>query len=60
MTLFPTFFGCYEPVEVPLVLYAADAPWSAYTNETFLMPGYTYEELDFSMNKREGYLGYLY
>lgn len=46
MTLFPTFFGCYEPVEVPLVLYVADAPWSAYTNETFLDSIYNRTQLD--------------
>ncbi|KAJ7740555.1 FabD/lysophospholipase-like protein [Mycena metata] len=32
-TLAPVFFGCNEP-EVPLVLFVADAPYSAYSNAT--------------------------
>ncbi|KAJ7455625.1 FabD/lysophospholipase-like protein [Mycena galericulata] len=32
-TLAPVFFGCNEP-EVPLVLFVADAPYSAYSNST--------------------------
>ncbi|KAJ7476383.1 FabD/lysophospholipase-like protein [Mycena galericulata] len=32
-TLAPVFFGCNEP-EVPLVLFVADAPYSAYSNVT--------------------------
>ncbi|KAF8175957.1 FabD/lysophospholipase-like protein [Mycena galopus ATCC 62051] len=35
-TLAPVFFGCNEP-EVPLVLYVADAPYSAYSNATTLV-----------------------
>ncbi|EIM88993.1 FabD/lysophospholipase-like protein [Stereum hirsutum FP-91666 SS1] len=34
-TLFPTFYGCYEE-DVPLVLYAADAPYTEYSNITAL------------------------
>ncbi|KAI0689772.1 FabD/lysophospholipase-like protein [Cytidiella melzeri] len=30
-TLFPTFYGCFEE-DVPLVLYAADAPYTEYSN----------------------------
>ena len=30
----PIFYGCYDPT-VPLVLYAADYPYSAYTNISF-------------------------
>ncbi|KAJ7213299.1 acyl transferase/acyl hydrolase/lysophospholipase [Mycena haematopus] len=32
-TLAPVFFGCNEP-EAPLLLYVADAPYSAYSNAT--------------------------
>ncbi|KAJ7746455.1 FabD/lysophospholipase-like protein [Mycena maculata] len=32
-TLAPVFFGCNEP-EVPLLLFVADAPYSAYSNAT--------------------------
>ncbi|KAI0698289.1 FabD/lysophospholipase-like protein [Cytidiella melzeri] len=32
-TLFPTFYGCFEK-NVPLVLYAADAPYTEYSNLT--------------------------
>ncbi|KAJ7181271.1 FabD/lysophospholipase-like protein, partial [Mycena filopes] len=32
-TLAPVFFGCNEP-SVPLVLFVADAPYSAYSNAT--------------------------
>ncbi|KAJ7504751.1 FabD/lysophospholipase-like protein [Mycena galericulata] len=32
-TLAPVFFGCNEP-EVPLVLFVADAPYSAFSNAT--------------------------
>ncbi|KAJ7730831.1 FabD/lysophospholipase-like protein [Mycena olivaceomarginata] len=35
-TLAPVFFGCNEP-EVPLLLYVADAPYSAYSNATTLI-----------------------
>ncbi|KAJ7757227.1 FabD/lysophospholipase-like protein [Mycena maculata] len=35
-TLAPVFFGCNEP-EVPLVLFVADAPYSAYSNATTVM-----------------------
>ncbi|KAJ7055841.1 FabD/lysophospholipase-like protein [Mycena amicta] len=35
-TLAPVFFGCNEP-EVPLLLYVADAPYSAYSNATTLV-----------------------
>ncbi|KAJ7715289.1 lysophospholipase [Mycena olivaceomarginata] len=35
-TLAPVFFGCSEP-EVPLLLYVADAPYSAYSNATTLI-----------------------
>ena len=45
LTLFPTFFGCYDSVDVPLVLYAADAPWSAFTNETLIQSFYDRTQL---------------
>ncbi|KAI0093717.1 FabD/lysophospholipase-like protein [Irpex rosettiformis] len=32
-TLFPTFYGCFEE-NVPLVLFAADAPYTEYSNLT--------------------------
>ncbi|KAJ6470345.1 FabD/lysophospholipase-like protein [Mycena sanguinolenta] len=35
-TLAPVFFGCNEP-EVPLLLYVADAPYSAYSNATTII-----------------------
>ncbi|KAJ7300918.1 FabD/lysophospholipase-like protein [Mycena albidolilacea] len=35
-TLAPVFFGCNEP-EVPLLLFVADAPYSAYSNATTLV-----------------------
>ncbi|KAJ7462578.1 FabD/lysophospholipase-like protein [Mycena latifolia] len=35
-TLAPVFFGCNEP-DVPLLLYVADAPYSAYSNATTLV-----------------------
>ncbi|KAE9397529.1 FabD/lysophospholipase-like protein [Gymnopus androsaceus JB14] len=34
-TLFPVFYGCYE-TDVPLMLYAADAPYTEYSNITEL------------------------
>ncbi|KAJ7181043.1 FabD/lysophospholipase-like protein [Mycena filopes] len=37
-TLAPVFFGCNEP-EVPLVLFVADAPYSAYSNATGIVGG---------------------
>jgi lysophospholipase len=49
-TLYPTFFGCNDSVDVPLVLYAADAPWSAYTNETFLQSNYNRAQLEAVFN----------
>lgn len=49
-TLFPTFFGCNDSVDVPLVLYAADAPWSAYTNETFLTSEYDSFQINTVLN----------
>ena len=49
-TLFPTFFGCNDSVDVPLVLYAADAPWSAYTNETFLNSAYDTLQINTVLN----------
>jgi lysophospholipase len=49
-TLYPTFFGCNDSVDVPLVLYAADAPWSAYTNETFLQSNYDTTQLNAIFN----------
>jgi lysophospholipase len=50
LTLYPTFFGCNDSVDVPLVLYAADAPWSAYTNETLLNGVYDPTQLDAILN----------
>lgn len=35
--MYLTFFGCNDSIDVPLVLYAADAPWSAFTNKTFIL-----------------------
>ena len=49
-TLFPTFFGCNDSIDVPLVLYIADAPWSAYTNETFLNTAYDTEQINVVFN----------
>jgi lysophospholipase len=49
-TIYPTFFGCNDSVEVPLVLYAADAPWSAFTNETFLQSNYNVFQLEAIFN----------
>ncbi|KAI0818516.1 FabD/lysophospholipase-like protein [Irpex lacteus] len=34
-TLFPTFYGCFEK-DVPLVLFAADAPYTEYSNISVL------------------------
>ena len=39
-TLFPTFFRCNESIDVPLLLYVADAPWSYYTNGTLIEGSY--------------------
>jgi lysophospholipase len=49
-TVFPTFFGCNDSLDVPLVLYAADAPWSAYTNETFLSSEYNAQQINTVLN----------
>lgn len=39
-----------RPDSIPLVLYAADAPWSAYTNETFLTTNYNNEQMSAIFN----------
>jgi lysophospholipase len=49
-TIYPTFFGCNDSVDTPLVLYAADAPWSAFTNETFLQSNYDTLQLETIFN----------
>jgi lysophospholipase len=49
-TVYPTFFGYNDSVDVPLVLYAADAPWSAFTNETFLNSAYDTFQLETIFN----------
>lgn len=33
----PTFFGCNEGADVPLVLYIADAPYTSYTNISLVL-----------------------
>lgn len=34
-TFRPTFFGCNDTAETPLVLYLPNAPWSSYSNYTY-------------------------
>lgn len=40
----PVFFGCNEP-EAPLILYAADYPYTAYTNISFTASGLTTSQI---------------
>lgn len=42
----PTFFGCNEGADVPLVLYIADAPYTSYTNISLVLDEITNGQLD--------------
>ena len=49
-TIYTTFFGCNDSIDVPLVLYTADAPWPAYSNETFLLLNYNFDGVNTILN----------
>lgn len=42
----PTFFGCNEGADVPLVLYIADAPYTSYTNISLVLDTISNGQLD--------------
>ncbi|KAE9387640.1 FabD/lysophospholipase-like protein [Gymnopus androsaceus JB14] len=48
-TLFPVFYGCYE-TDVPLMLYAADAPYTEYSNITALGTDYDNSQISLLWN----------
>lgn len=41
-----TFFGCNASVDMPLVLYLPNSPWTAYSNFSFTKPSLTNNQLD--------------
>lgn len=42
----PTFFGCNDGVDTPLVLYVADAPYTSYTNISLVLDQVSDNQLD--------------
>jgi lysophospholipase len=42
----PTFFGCNEAADVPLVLYIADAPYTSYSNISLVLDSITDGQLE--------------
>ena len=54
LTRYPTFFGCNESSEenstVPLILYMPNAPWSQYSNYTYLQSSFSDNQFDLVMD----------
>ena len=42
----PTFFGCNDTSNGPLVLYLPNSPWTAYSNYSYQMSSFTDEQLN--------------
>jgi lysophospholipase len=45
LTNFPTFFGCHYTTG-PLVLYLPNAPWSMYSNYSYMQSAFTNNQFD--------------
>ncbi|KAF9881736.1 hypothetical protein CkaCkLH20_00882 [Colletotrichum karsti] len=50
MTKQPTFFGCNETAPTPLVLYLPNAPWSGYSNFSYMKSSFTDNEFDLTVD----------
>lgn len=49
LTLFPTFFGC-NATSGPLVLYLPNAPWTMYSNYSYMQSSFTDKQLDMMLD----------
>lgn len=45
----PTFFGCNDTAETPLVLYLPNAPWTSYSNYSYTMTSFTDNQMDLTL-----------
>lgn len=48
-TFRPTFFGCNDSAETPLVLYLPNTPWSSYSNYSYRMTAFTDNQMDVTL-----------
>ncbi|GKU03890.1 unnamed protein product [Fusarium langsethiae] len=46
----PTFFGCNASDETPLLLWLPNAPWSGYTNYSYMQSEFTSNQLDIAFD----------
>ncbi|KAL3601025.1 hypothetical protein FPOAC2_05278 [Fusarium poae] len=46
----PTFFGCNASKETPLLLWLPNAPWTGYTNYSYMQAEFTTNQLDIAFD----------
>ncbi|KAF3763282.1 FabD/lysophospholipase-like protein [Cryphonectria parasitica EP155] len=45
----PTFFGCNDSAETPLLLWLPNSPWSSYSNYSYTMAAFTDTQLNVTL-----------
>lgn len=49
LTKVPTFFGCNNTDNTPLVLYLPNSPWTSYTNYSYTKASFTENQVDLTL-----------